>query len=80
MIPARRAVELARLYSDPDGPFTHLDALARDGFVRTDEQRAEILRELRGRTFGATKRECTEIRSLIDFALGAPLGAPANDR
>lgn len=74
MIPSRRAVELARLYSDPDGPFTHLDCLARDGFIKTDEQRAGILRELWGRTLGATKRECSEIRSLIDFALNSPEG------
>lgn len=80
MIPARRAVELARLYSDPDGPFSYLDALARDGYVRTDEQRADILRELRLRIPGSTRHECREIRSLIDFALASPLGAPANDR
>jgi hypothetical protein len=79
MIPSTRAKELARLYSDPDGPFTHLDALARDGFIRSDDQRSGILRELRGRTLGATKRECCEIRALIDFALGAPLTS-ANDR
>lgn len=77
MISRHRAVELARLYSDPDVAATPLDYFAHTGRLASDEQRGLILRELRARFIGSTVRECREIHTLIDYAMGAPLGVVA---